>query len=51
MRFGEPEMGRILVKNNEHTNAIMMERFGRDSLIALVTVDDGIPSVRSVNTV
>ena len=41
----------VLVKNNEHTNAIMMERFGKDSLIALATVDHGIPSVRTVNTV
>lgn len=39
------------MKNNERTNAIMMERFGKDSLIALATVDDGIPSVRTVNTV
>ena len=51
MRFGEPEVRGVLVKNNEHTNAIMMERFGKDSLIALATVDHGIPSVRTVNTV
>ncbi len=29
--------------------AIMQERFGRDSLIALATIADGIPSVRTVN--
>ena len=51
MRFVEPEMGGILVKNNEHTNAILMERFGKDSLMALATVDHGIPSVRTVNAV
>lgn len=44
-------MGGILVKNNEHTNAILMERFGKDSLMALATVDHGIPSVRTVNAV
>lgn len=39
------------MKNNETTNAIMKERFGKDSLIALATVEEGIPSVRTVNTV
>ena len=39
------------MKNNEHTNAILMERFGKDSLMALATVDHGIPSVRTVNAV
>jgi len=29
--------------------AIMKERFGRDTLIALATVDNGSPSVRAVN--
>lgn len=28
---------------------IMMERFGKDSIIALATVEDGIPYVRNVN--
>ena len=39
------------MKNNEITNAIMQERFGKDSLIALATVDGVIPAVRTVNTV
>ena len=41
----------IPVKNHEHTNAIMVERFGKDSLVTLATVDHGIPSVRTVNAV
>ena len=28
---------------------IMMERFGKDTVIALATVEDGVPYVRSVN--
>lgn len=39
------------MKNNEITNAIMQERFGKDSLIALATVDGDIPAVRTVNAV
>lgn len=39
------------MKNNERINAIMMERFGKDSLIALATVDNGIPFVRTVDAV
>ena len=39
------------MKNNVITNAIMQERFGKDSLIALATVDGDIPAVRTVNTV
>ena len=39
------------MKNNEITNAIIQERFGKDSLIALATVDGDIPAVRTVNTV
>ena len=39
------------MKNNEITNAIMQERFRKDSLIALATVDGDIPAVRTVNTV
>lgn len=39
------------MKNNETTNAIMQERFGKDSLIALATVDGNIPAVRTVNAV
>jgi len=39
------------MKNNEITNAIIQERFGKDSLIALATVDGDIPTVRTVNAV
>ena len=39
------------MKHNEKTNAILTERFGRDSLIALATVEDGIPHVRTVDAV
>ena len=39
------------MKNNETTNAIMQARFGKDSLIALATVDGDIPVVRTVNAV
>ena len=39
------------MKNNEMTNAILAERFGKDSLIALATVEGGIPAVRTVNAV
>ena len=39
------------MKNNEITNAIIQERFGKDSLLALATVDGDIPAVRTVNTV
>lgn len=34
---------------SEKAKEIMKERFGRDSLIALATVDEGIPYVRTVN--
>ncbi len=34
---------------NSEWERIMRERFGKDSLIALATVEDGIPYVRSVN--
>lgn len=39
------------MKHNEMTNAILTERFGRDSLIALATAADGIPHVRTVDAV
>ena len=39
------------MKNHEITNAIMQERFGKDSLIALATAVDNIPSVRTVDAV
>lgn len=36
-------------KLNEESRRIMKERFGRDQVIALATVEDGVPHVRSVN--
>ncbi len=36
-------------KLNEKTGQIMNERFGRDSVIALATVENGVPYVRNVN--
>ena len=36
---------------NDKTEAILSERFGKDSLIALATVSDGIPHVRTVDAV
>lgn len=39
------------MKHNATTEAILAERFGKDSLIALATVEDGAPSVRTVNAV
>lgn len=39
------------MKHNEATHAILTERFGKDSLIALATVADGIPYVRTVDAV
>ncbi len=36
-------------KLNAESKRIMEERFGKDSIIALATVADGIPSVRNVN--
>lgn len=39
------------MKNNEITNAILSQRFGKDSLIALATVGGGIPYVRTVDAV
>ena len=36
-------------KRTEKTEAILMERFGRDCLISLATVEDGMPYVRGVN--
>lgn len=37
--------------HNAQTNLILAERFGKDSLIALATVKDGIPHVRTVDAV
>lgn len=39
------------MKHNKTTNQILVERFGKDSLIALATVEDGIPHVRTVDAV
>lgn len=39
------------MKHNETTEAILAARFGKDSLIALATADDGRPHVRTVNAV
>lgn len=36
-------------KLNREAEEIMLERFGRDSVIALATAEDGVPHVRSVN--
>lgn len=36
---------------NAEIEQIMTQRFGKDSLIALATVEDGIPSVRTVDAV
>lgn len=36
-------------KRNETTEAILRQRFGKDSLIALATVEEGLPCVRTVN--
>lgn len=36
-------------KRNPTTEGIMNERFGKDSLIALATVENGAPVVRTVN--
>ena len=39
------------MKHNETTNRILTNRFGKDSLIALATAEDGIPHVRTVDGV
>ncbi len=36
---------------NTEIESILIERFGRDSLIALATEENGVPSVRTVNAV
>lgn len=37
-------------KINIELEKILMERFGKDSLIALATVEDGIPNVRTADS-
>lgn len=39
------------MKQNKTINRILTERFGKDSLMALATVEDGIPHVRTVDAV
>ena len=39
------------MKHCETTNTILTNRFGKDSLIALATVEDGMPHVRTVDAV
>ena len=39
------------MKQNEITNGILTNRFGKDSLIALATAEEGIPHVRTVDAV
>lgn len=39
------------MKHTETTNRILTERFGKDSLIALATAENNIPSVRTVDAV
>ena len=39
------------MRNNEHTNAILTDRFGKDSLIALATSTGNMPYVRTVDAV
>ncbi len=36
-------------KISSEAEKIMVERFGKDTVIALATVEDGVPYVRSVN--
>ena len=44
-RKGEPSMKNI----SPEAEKIMIERFGKDTVIALATVEDGVPYVRNVN--
>ena len=39
------------MQHNTQTDLILTERFGKDSLIALATVENGIPYVRTVDAV
>lgn len=40
-----------IAQSDETINMILTNRFGKDSLIALATVEDGIPHVRTVDAV
>jgi general stress protein 26 len=44
-------MGGNSMTHNETTNRILTDRFGKDSLIAMATVEAGIPHVRTVDAV
>ena len=39
------------MKHNTQTDLVLLDRFGKDSLMALATVEDGIPYVRTVDAV
>ncbi len=39
------------MKHNSQTDLILSDRFGKDSLITLATVENGIPYVRTVDAV
>ena len=39
------------MEHNRKTHQILTERFGKDSLIALATVEEGVPHVRTVDAV
>ncbi len=39
------------MQHNPETESILAERFGKDSVMALATLSDGLPSVRSVDAV
>lgn len=38
-----------MVKLNQEAEKIMRERFGKDTVIALATIENGVPYVRNVN--
>ncbi len=40
---------RLMEKLNQETGQIMAERFGKDMIIALATVENGVPYVRNVD--
>lgn len=43
------ERGLIMVKITQEAEAILKERFGKDTVIALATTESGVPYVRYVN--
>lgn len=38
-----------MIKRNQEMEQIMTERFGKDTILSLATVENGIPYVRNVN--